>query len=86
MDADYRPDGSFVVWQTCTDGSTRIVEHGRWWVSAGRLCQAYTAFDSRPVRPGEQVAPARLTVARADQALVLVWPAGHLNSFRRATG
>lgn len=84
VEADYRPDGSFVVWQAHKDGSARVVEHGRWWVSGGRLVQEHAAHDGRPVPADAPTRPERLTVARADQTLVLVWPAGFQHQFRRA--
>jgi hypothetical protein len=86
VEADYRPDGSFVVWQARKDGSTRIVEHGRWWVSEGRLVQEHASLDGRPVPSGTPVRPERLAVIRADQTLVLVWPAGFQHQYRRAAG
>ena len=86
VDADYRPDGLFVVWQTRKDGSAKIVEHGRWWVSEGRLVQEHASHDGRPVPSDTPARPERLTVARADRTLVLVWPAGFQHQFRRAAG
>jgi len=86
VDAEYRSDGTFVVWQTRKDGSARIVEHGRWWVSGRRLVQEHASHDGRPVPRGTPVRPERLTVVRADQTLVLVWPAGFQHQFRRAAG
>jgi hypothetical protein len=84
VDVEYRPDGTFMVWQTHRDGCTRIVEHGRWWVSGRHLLQEYDSVDGRPVPNGAQPRPETKTVIRADQTLVLAWPAGFLYQYRRA--
>ena len=84
VDVEYRPDGTFMVWQTSKGGSTKIIEHGRWWVSGRQLLQEYDSLEGRPVPAGAQVRPESKTVIRADQSLVLVWPAGFQHTFRRA--
>lgn len=84
VEADYRPDGSFAIWQIRKDGTGQIVEHGRWWVSGGRLVQEHASHDGRPLPSGTLARPERLTVVRADQTLVLVWPAGFQHQFRRS--
>lgn len=76
VDSDFRPDGTFVIWQTRIDHSVRIVEQGRWWVSRGRLMQNYVALDGRPVPFGVQQRPEEKLIVRADRQLFLVWPAG----------
>jgi hypothetical protein len=84
VDVEYRPDGTFMAWQTGKDGSTKILEHGRWWISGRQLLQEYDSVEGRPLPQGKQQRPEVKTVIRSDQTLLLVWPAGHQIQFRRA--
>ena len=85
VDVEYRPDGTFMVWRTANDGTSQIVEHGRWWVSGRQLLQEYDSLEGRPVPAGAQPRPESKMVVRADVTLILVWPAGHQYQFRRPT-
>jgi hypothetical protein len=83
---EYRPDGTFAAWQIKADGTQKIVEHGIWWVSGGRLMQEYASFDGRPVPVAAQPHPEAKVVVLAGPKMALVYPAGFAMEFGRADG
>ena len=83
---EYRPDGIYTIWHTLKDGSTRIFEYGHWRVADGRLMTQLLATEWRPIPSDAQTNPVQLIIVRADERLILVWPAGHQYSWSRAVG